>query len=598
MVSDFLCGARRRRIATQNENATQAEESAVSEWDQSTWLHNTGHHHNSFQLITTTTTTTTFNHPPQPQQRNATMSERADKSINDCGDDHEEQHDAREQSQEQPKPVPQYYTTRRQSPNGGRKLPKRKTPLGQLPDSLDEVNLTTTDHGEDVARSLGGIAALPAVHQFGQIGLDGPNSNSARMAGVGGGGGVRMKAPGSTRPSSSSMPPKLSLMQVDPSQLPSSSTSATFSVGHWNLRDSDVKTLPEFHPLDRSAVFVPNCPDASEVARRISDVLRARSVSAEYDNSKAKAKCVTSENVEFRVRLYRGKRSYAHGVIVEVQRRYGFSPTYAGDVGSILDAAEGKNLPVSARHHRSSAGLPPPPPLPSLVPDEAEEDGDSSSRSPGLESIQIASAMLSDAGVDRQSMGLEGLAALTDSYRIGKTTAIRASAEIVTGATPQAARCRDAILALVLTEVEQPKKSTSTNKADSGNDSLSGVEADADAANTALLRTLALTVLSNVLSNLTGTPELVSLRPVLSQAVLPALLSELKTATTNPRGADLAVRSLLPIVETFDRDYVECELLGHGAYELLIEAQNVGEARYDSLREQSSSCLRIIDESR
>ena len=518
------------------------------------------------------------------------MSERADKSINDSGDDHEEQQHAREQSQEQPKPVPQYYTTRRQSPNGGRKLPKRKTPLGQLPDSLDEVNLTTTDHGEDVARSLGGIAALPAVHQFGQIGLDGPNSNSARMAG-----GVRMKAPGST--SSSSMPPKLSLMQVDPSQLPSSSTSATFSVGHWNLRDSDVKTLPEFHPLDRSAVFVPNCPDASEVARRISDVLRARSVSAEYDNSKAKAKCVTSENVEFRVRLYRGKRSYAHGVIVEVQRRYGFSPTYAGDVVSILDAAEGKNLPVSARHHRSSAGLPPPPPLPSLVPDEAEEqDGESSS--PGLESIQIASAMLSDAGVDRQSMGLEGLAALTDSYRIGKTTATRASAEIVTGGTPEAAKARDAILALVLTEVEQPKKSTSANKADSGNDSLSGVEADADAANTALLRTLALTVLSNVLSNLTGTPELVALRPILSQAVLPALLSELKTATTNPRGADLAVRSLLPIVETFDRDYVECELLGHGAYELLIEAQNVGEARYDSLRELSSSCLRIIDESR
>ena len=154
-------------------------------------------------------------HTAQP--RNATMSERADKSINDCGDDHEEQHDAREQSQEQPKPAPQYYTTRRQSPNGGRKLPKRKTPLGQLPDSLDEVNLTTTDHGEDVARSLGGIAALPAVHQFGQIGLDGPNS---RMTGVG---GVRMKAPGS------SMPPKLSLMQIDPSQLPSSSTSAGLS---------------------------------------------------------------------------------------------------------------------------------------------------------------------------------------------------------------------------------------------------------------------------------------------------------------------------------------------------------------------------------
>lgn len=165
----------------------------------------------------------------------------------------------------------------------------------------------------------------------------------------------------------------------------------------------------------------------------------------------------------------------------------------------------------------------------------------------------------------------------------------------MTGATPQAAKARDAILALVLTEVEQPKTSTNTHNK---TDNLSGVESDADAANTALLRTLALTILSNVLSNLTGTPELVALKPILIQAVIPALLSELKTATTNPRGADLAVRSLLPVLETFDRDYVECELIGHGAYELLIEAQNVGEAWYDSLREQSSSCLRIIDESR
>ena len=91
------------------------------------------------------------------------MSERTDKSIpNDSGDDHEQQ-EGSGREQEKQRPVPQYYTTRRQSPNGGRKLPKRKTPLGQLPDSLDEVNLTTTDHGEDVARSLGGIAAMPAA---------------------------------------------------------------------------------------------------------------------------------------------------------------------------------------------------------------------------------------------------------------------------------------------------------------------------------------------------------------------------------------------------------------------------------------------------
>ena len=175
------------------------------------------------------------------------MSERMDRSSDAAAAQHDEQ-----QQQEQQKQVPQYYTTRRQSPTEGRRLPKRKAPLGQLPDSLDEVNLTTTDHGEDVARSLGGIAALPAVHQFGQIGLDGPHS---RMTGT-----CRP-----TRASGTAPPPKLSLMEFDPSQLTDPSTS---SIGHWNLRDADVRTLPDFHPLDRAAVFVPNCPDASVIAGR------------------------------------------------------------------------------------------------------------------------------------------------------------------------------------------------------------------------------------------------------------------------------------------------------------------------------------------
>ena len=514
------------------------------------------------------------------------MSERMDRSSDAAaaGDDHD-QHD--EQQQQEQQQVPQYYTTRRQSPSGGRRLPKRKTPLGQLPDSLDEVNLTTTDHGEDVARSLGGIAALPAVHQFGQIGLDGPHS---RMTGT--------RRP--TRPSGTAPPPKLSLMQFDPSQLsdPSASTSQSLPIGHWNLRDADVRTLPEFHPLDRAAVFVPNCPDASVVAGRISSVLRARSISTEYTNSKAKAKCVTADDVEFRVRLYRGKKHFAHGVIVEVQRRYGFCPAYAQDVAAILDAAEGKNLPLP----RQSAGSgTPPPPLPSLVTDEEcnAASADSDSESSSLESIPIASAMLADATrVDRQSMGLRGLASLTDSYRIGATTATRASAEIVAGSTPAAASARDAILALVLNTNVNPSPVDASPK--SSKDRLSGAEIgpDADTAAAAHLRTLALSVLSNVLTNLSGTPELVSLRPVLSQAVLPALLSDLKSAATHPRRADLAARCLLPVVETFDADYVEAELIGNGAYELLVQAQSVGEVRYDSLREGSTECLRIIDERR
>ncbi len=85
-----------------------------------------------------------FTANPTQRKQLASMSERMDRSSDAAaaGDDQDQQ-----QQQQQQQQAPQYYTTRRQSPTGGRRLPKRKTPLGQLPDSLDEVNLTTTDHG-------------------------------------------------------------------------------------------------------------------------------------------------------------------------------------------------------------------------------------------------------------------------------------------------------------------------------------------------------------------------------------------------------------------------------------------------------------------
>jgi len=444
---------------------------------------------------------------------------------------------------------------------GQTKPPRRKTPLGQLPDSLDEVNTSPADEKDDVAKGFSGVAVMSAIHPYGQIGLD----DKPRSAVVGLGGATLV-------------PPPVSRMQDYPldkrkGPIPVISPPS----GHWNLTDSDVKTLPDFHPLERSAVFVPNCSDAAVVARRVSDVLRSRSISAEYINAKAKAKCMTTDDVDFRIRLYRGKKKFSHGVIVEVQRRFGFSTTFASDVAAICDAAEGKVAAPS-----TPTGL-----LPSLVPDEEDHTESSNDEDDGLESVKIASSMISEADIDRKIMGLQGLASLTDSYKIGKATATRASTEILAGTNPEAAAARDAILSLVLC------RDGSTEAAQRGQveDKLT----DADEANRSLLRTQALCVLSNVLCNMVKRDELRSLKPVLSQAILPALLRDIENASVNPRTADLATRALLPVVQTFDGDFVESDLLANGAYELLIEAQSVGEARFDSLREQSASCLRALD---
>lgn len=116
----------------------------------------------------------------------------------------------------------------------------------------------------------------------------------------------------------------------------------TYSSPHvWNVDDNTLAPKPAFHTLEPTTTFVPHSRP-STVASRISNFLLERNISAKYNEVKAKAKCVTEDKVEFHVRLYRGKNQFHHGVIVEVQRRYGFSVYYHRDAMCILDVAAGK----------------------------------------------------------------------------------------------------------------------------------------------------------------------------------------------------------------------------------------------------------------
>lgn len=125
-----------------------------------------------------------------------------------------------------------------------------------------------------------------------------------------------------------------------PAATPLSQASASSS--HWNLREQDVPALPSFYPLEKSAVFIPHA-SAPAVASRIADALQSRSIKSSFDAQHAKVDCVSESNVEFRIRLYRPRgEDLGHGLIVEVQRRFGFDVSYMQDVFAILDSAKGK----------------------------------------------------------------------------------------------------------------------------------------------------------------------------------------------------------------------------------------------------------------
>jgi len=468
----------------------------------------------------------------------------------------------------------------------GRPKKSHNSALGGLPSSMDDAKRTAAESDSGVARGIGGIAVAPAMHQ---------------MAGLS---GVRTPGAGPLSHAGAKLAPSASMMAPlsgggGPSQRTrsgagrtSSSTTSGARAAPFGWKFQDVPALPEFHPLERSAVFVPHC-DAPEVGRRVAEVLKARSISAVYDDKKAKAKCVTEDNVEFRVRLYRGRNKFSHGVIVEVQRRFGFSPVFAGDMYAILDAAEGKppapeTLPL----------IPTPDKLVSIVSDiedDLDDDlaGTSSSPGPyaggkrkaGSASLRIASEMLKRSKTaDANALALESLASLTDPSKMGAAAALRVSRQILTG-SDGADIVRDAVVSLLVDRTLEVSETTSEVW-----------EEDEDGLSELRLR--AMTVLCNAITvtSAAGSPALLKERAnFLSEDVVPVLAEEIRGAKKNPRMAVAAARCLEALLNSRAVGRVMIEAaIELDMVQALEVAQDVGQRGNDHLAEISTSCLSIL----
>lgn len=300
---------------------------------------------------------------------------------------------------------------------------------------------------------------------------------------------------------------------------------------------SDAPTLPEFHPLERTAVFVPNS-DASVVSGRISDVLRDRSIEASFDDTKGRARCVTADGVDFRVRLYRGRGQYNHGVIVEVQRRFGTSINFHSDTQAILDSAEGKTPS-------------PPPSKPATLPLGPQDDNYSPSAG---SSLGMVARMLNFPGYDAQYLALQTLTSLTDPAKMGYVTAKTVSTELMTSTTTDVGA---KLLMLILSSPKAQEESFDQ-------------------------RVMAMGVLANVLQVVGGdVPEAIKmqLRPVMKQ--------DLRKAESNPRLATIAARCIEHLIDN-DRSASD---IYHDALEA---AYQVGNDRHAGLMRQAERCLQKI----
>jgi hypothetical protein len=310
--------------------------------------------------------------------------------------------------------------------------------------------------------------------------------------------------------------------------------------GAWMLTTTP-PTLPELYPLERTAVFVPKCADASAaLSCRISNVLRERSIEAAYDNDKAKITCATADGVDFRVRLYRGRGEFAHGIIVEVQRRFGTSASFYDHTMAILNAAENKPSTMTTLVPNTSADAL------ALVSD-AEDDYTFDSSS----SFQMVSNMLKG-GYDSQYLAYQTLIPLTDASKMGLKTARAVSEQLLQPGNQVGTK----VLALVL-----------SNKA-----------ADEAQEDCFKLRLLAMTVLANAIHLVQG-----KIHMLLREELRPTLLAALENAHANARFAQLACDCLEPLLAD-DHD-------AGAFYDALETAREAGTARHAGLQRQAEVCL-------
>lgn len=371
------------------------------------------------------------------------------------------------------------------------------------------INIDEDDVGEEVTRRIGGMPSFQPSFE--------PVSFAPTFSSAG--------------PSISTAPVKASTTAISPT-----------APSNWKLTDATV--LPEFHPLERTAVFCPHT-SPSEVASRVSTVLKERSIQADFDD--CKAKCMTVSNVDFRVFLYRGKKQYGHGIIVEVQRRSGNSIDFYNDVQAILDGAEGKKSTTKEGPPTKKLKTT----LPSVPADNDDEVVSSSS-------LDFVAKMLTHTGHDAQYLALQTLSSLTDSDKMGMNTAGGVAKVLLTSGNEVGTKVFDMIV-------------SKSEEAHDSSDNASGI------------RLMAMAVLCNVVKALNGT-----ISDHMRALLRPVMICELQQAEQAPQMAFITSQCLLPLLPYYSSE--DSELYG-----ALRGALQVGKEKHAGLAAQAEECLQAMD---
>lgn len=343
----------------------------------------------------------------------------------------------------------------------------------------------------------------------------------------------------------------------------------------WDVKGGDLERVPLNFPLERTHRKIGE--KASVVAKRISKSLLELSVEAYYDSNPPRAKCRTSDYVEFRIHLYSGREN-GDQVVVELQRRSGSSPSFIHTCRQILNAAEGKTQDKNALKARS---MPPFMVVPisqmkclqSAIPKLDHPDVEATS------CFVRAIDMFRSNRPDLNVLGLEDLCVLTDPVKTSPAVAIRVSKHILLGSEKNL--IRDEIR--LLTDPGDVPPETLVN------DEVSSKHSEK-------LHHLALCVFANAVnmcfedSCLGGAVEE---QKWFSDNLIPCLVRNINLASKSASNAYHAARCLQCLISS--SNVVRQLLASNIGVGTLKRAQEFGEARHELLADEAQQCLSALN---
>jgi len=380
----------------------------------------------------------------------------------------------------------------------------------------------------------------------------------------------------------------------------------------WEL--SSVPLLPHFHPVEQTAVFVPHmAATPTVVSARISAILRELAVEAVYDTTKAKIKCTTLEDqIEFRLRLYQGRApAYRHGIIVELQRRFGTSLAFHAITQAILAAAQGKTSKSKTTTSRPSATstsnlihqqniLPPAPVL--VAEEEENEDEDSTAKDEegarmtlqqnAESSFAMVSKMLHLPGFDSQYLALQILSSSVDAEKLSPSMARAVATKLLRSFSSSSFEEEEEE-----TDQEQDEGTTVGRKVfryivtkDQGTtENHKTMSPDRR-----ILRNMCLNILATAL-RATAYGESPTTLPRPPASLRCVLLDDVRNAPHHPNTAVLAARCLEHMLRRHDPEEEQDKEDDQEAIVAAFEiARKVGEARNTTLARQVETCMLLL----